>query len=588
MTDSNDKSVDSNKAVETADFDSNNQSESQPVRLQSIKLAAVISAVGCLVLYVLRLDHIAGLFVDDGWYVLLAQSLASGQGYTLANSPTPGVLPFYPPAFPFLLSLLYRLYPEFPNNVWLLKSLSVAAILSMGVIAYRYFTRERSLSPLWALGIVVIAVISPPLVFLATSTVMSECVFTFFTVAAIAVTERAVRLNKESLPLMRYIVAGSLLTAIAFLTRSIAIGLLLAALLYLAKERMWRAAVVFTAVFLICVAPWTIYAQRHAPTIEQRQDQGGMMTKSYSEWFWSKRAGVESAGTVTIAQLPQRVLTNVLEISGRDVGRLITTPIFEALRDPLEEAKQNEVRETGRGSTIWFSFLLSIVALIGFISVVREKITLAEIAIAGQLGIIVLWPWETFRFVLPLTPFLIFYFVMGCRAIFEWAANFYPVLGKSFNSAMQLRLVGTLIVAIIAVNLYGHVSYLSKMYSDKLSQPAWLTMFDDIEAMFRWVKSGVPQDAIIATPNPPMVYLYTKRKTVDAEAPAYKWDRWKQMGVNYLVRAASVPEPIDPAEAKFKVLYRSRGNASIRVIDLGPPNERPDWNSTMTVPGTGK
>lgn len=544
-----------------------------------VVIAGWISLLGCLLVYVMRMDYVAGLFVDDGWYVLLAQSLATGQGYSLINSPTSGVMPFYPPAFPFLLSLLYRLYPDFPNNVWLLKSLSVVAIFAMGVIAFRYFTRERALPPLWALGIVVVAVISPPLVFLATSTVMSECVFAFFTVVTVAMIERAVRLNDENLPFMRYVILGGLFTVAAFLTRSIAVGLALAVLLYLAKERLWRAALVFAAIFVIGVAPWTIYAQRHAPSAQQRQDQGGMMSKSYTEWFWSKRAGVESAGTVTVSELPKRVLTNVLEISGRDVGRLIATPVFESLRDPLEEAKQNDVQETGRGSTIWFSFLLSIVALIGFISVVRSKVTLAEIAVVAQLGIIVLWPWETFRFVLPLTPFLIFYFVFGCRSIFKWPANFYPALRATLTPALQQRIVGAIVTAIIAVNLYGHASYILKMYSGPMNQPAWLTMFGNTESMFRWIESGTPQNAVIATPNPPMVYLYTRRKTVDAEAPASKWDRWKQLGVNYLVRAASVPEPVDPAESKFKVVYRSRGSSSIRVLDLGPPDQRPDWES---------
>lgn len=547
--------------------------------LPVIKIVSIVAALGCLMIYILRLDQVAGLFVDDGWYILLAQAMATGQGYTLINSPTPGVLPFYPPAFPFLLSLLYRLNPEFPNNVWLLKSLSVAAIFAMGFIAYRYFSRERSLPPFWALGTVVVAVISPPLVFLATSTVMSECVFTFFTVTAIVVIERAVRLNADPRTSLRYIGLGSLLTVAAFLTRSIAIGLALAVLLYLLKERMWRALLLFTAIFVIGVAPWTIYAQLHAPSPEQRQDQGGMMTKSYTEWFWSKRAGVESAGTATVADLPQRVVTNILEVSGRDVGRLIATPIFEALRDPLEEAKQSSVRETGRGSTVWFSFLLSLVALIGFLAVVRQRITLAEIAIVALLGIIVLWPWETFRFVLPLVPFLTFYFVIGSRTILAWVANFYPAIGKALSPDLQRRFVGVIIAAIIAVNLYGHISYLSKMYGGLMTQPAWLTMNDNVQTMFQWIKSGIPQDAVVATPNPPMVYLYTGRKTVDAEAPELKWERWKQMKVNYLVRASTIPEPVSSAEAKFKVIYKSRENNSIRVIDLGSPEQRPAWDA---------
>src|SRR4051812_11429235 len=75
-----------------------------------------------LTVYLLRLDHAAGLFKDYGWYVVLAKSLATGQGYKLINLTDHGQY-FYPPVFPFLLSLLYRILPEFPRNVPLLKSL---------------------------------------------------------------------------------------------------------------------------------------------------------------------------------------------------------------------------------------------------------------------------------------------------------------------------------------------------------------------------------------------------------------------------------------------------------------------------------
>ena len=93
-------------------------------------LAGVVSLLATLAVYVLRLDGVVGLFTDDAWYVLLAKALATGQGYSIANSPTPGILPLYPPAFPFLLSLVFRLSPGFPENVWLLKSVSVAAMLA--------------------------------------------------------------------------------------------------------------------------------------------------------------------------------------------------------------------------------------------------------------------------------------------------------------------------------------------------------------------------------------------------------------------------------------------------------------------------
>src|SRR6185369_9130174 len=137
------------------------------------------------------LDAAVGLFVDDAWYVMLAKGLATGQGYSLINAPTPGITPLYPPVFPFLLSLLYRLAPQFPQNVWLLKSLSVASMMIAGALAFTYFTRERRQHSYVALGIAAAMTLSPPLVLLATSTLMSECVFVAIFLATILVVERS-------------------------------------------------------------------------------------------------------------------------------------------------------------------------------------------------------------------------------------------------------------------------------------------------------------------------------------------------------------------------------------------------------------
>src|SRR6266545_6236958 len=90
---------------------------------------AVASGGGALLLFLMiylpRLDRVVGLVVDDGLYVMLAKALATRQGYMLVNSPSSGILPLYPPLFPWLLSLAYRLAPQFPDNVWLLKSVSI-------------------------------------------------------------------------------------------------------------------------------------------------------------------------------------------------------------------------------------------------------------------------------------------------------------------------------------------------------------------------------------------------------------------------------------------------------------------------------
>src|SRR6185295_6132397 len=153
----------------------------------------IASAVVVLAIYLLRLDRTAGLIYDDAWYVLFGQALARGEGYTLANAPTPGILPpNYPPGFPAILSIVFALTAGFPGNVLLLKAVSVIAMLGVGVVSYRYFLHYRKLPQPLALALAVAVFITPAFVFLATSTVMSECVFTLVQLLAIVVLDRSV------------------------------------------------------------------------------------------------------------------------------------------------------------------------------------------------------------------------------------------------------------------------------------------------------------------------------------------------------------------------------------------------------------
>lgn len=124
----------------------------------SARLFTIILALAAILLfavtYLARMDRVIGMFQDDAWYVLLGKALATGQGYTLINSPTGGILPLYPPAFPFLISLVFRILPQFPENLWLIKSLSVAAMFLTGLACYRFFTRYRSMPGISLIGVI--------------------------------------------------------------------------------------------------------------------------------------------------------------------------------------------------------------------------------------------------------------------------------------------------------------------------------------------------------------------------------------------------------------------------------------------------
>jgi hypothetical protein len=186
----------------------------------------VVVAVFALtaLIYFLRLDHAIGLMLNDAWYVLLAKSLASGQGYQVINSPTPGMHPLYPPGFPAVLSLIFRIAPNFPQNLYLLKGVSMLAMLGVAWLIYRYYLVYRQESKWTSGALALLALISPPLVVLATSTVMSECVFTFWLVVTVVTVERSAKQENNKSMLLWGAVAG-VCAARAFLTRTMAVGL---------------------------------------------------------------------------------------------------------------------------------------------------------------------------------------------------------------------------------------------------------------------------------------------------------------------------------------------------------------------------
>lgn len=536
-------------------------------------MGATVSFTLCFVIYWLRLDNVVGACVDDGWYVLLAKALASGQSYTLINSPTPGIMPIYPPGFPWLLSLVFRLVPNFPENIWLLKMVSVTAIFGVGAASYQLFKREGGWPRYVALLAALVVVTAPGFVFLATSTAMSEPVFTLSQLLAVLAIERAVRGCNQRIAML-YILSGAVFASFAFLTRSIAIVMIGAAVIYLLKERLWRLAAVFVLGVTVLVFPWMVYARLHAPTLAEKKEQGNYIVESYGEQFWSKRAGVSTTGRITVRDLPERVWKNLVDIFGRDIGGMFLPQLYRPasesgleiieLGGSLGRVMLNMGATTG---TMIFSLLISLIASIGFITRCRSRIKLAELVVVFSLGMIVIWL-GLFRFVLPLMPFIVLYFIDGLKHLSQW---FVAVWQKS-ESTNTWAAARMLIVCVLAFNVYEHFSYIRAGQSNRANQ-MWLSDYDEQYEVINWVARELPREAIIATSNPPLINLLTGHKTVGCNEPIRNLENWQRLGVRYIVYLAASPvRESDQIEQHSQVIYRSP-STGLRVLAINPPNK---------------
>ena len=66
--------------------------------------AGIAIGLAVLAIYILRLDHAAGLYVDDAWYIVLAKALWHGDGFRLISSAATPILPAFPPGFAMILA----------------------------------------------------------------------------------------------------------------------------------------------------------------------------------------------------------------------------------------------------------------------------------------------------------------------------------------------------------------------------------------------------------------------------------------------------------------------------------------------------
>lgn len=536
-------------------------------------IAGLVGALAIfLALYLLRLDRTAGLVVDDAWYIVLAKALATGQGYRLINSPLEGIFPLYPPAFPWLLSLVFRVAPEFPQNVWLLKSVSIVAMLGVGLFSHHYFTRYREMSSFLAFGVAFATATVPALVFLATSTVMSECVFTLSQLLTIIAVERCVK-EAQSRRGELFAILAAVAAAFSFLTRAAGVGLLAGVFLYLLKERLTRTALIFAVGVALLAGPWTLYAQRNTPTPEQQRIHGGHIVQPYAQQFWQWQAGVKTSGKVRVSDLPERAWNNLYYILGDDIGGVVSEGLIQLI-------SPNEMGSVQQFHVI--ALALSALAMIGFVAVARARLTAAEYVIVFSLTVTLLWPWAPFRFVLPLAPFLLFYTVIGLRVIFQLLQRWQ---GKEKPQARQ-KALGVAVGVIIALNLYVHVTYILDKFKIKSEKGVeWLSAFEEGEQVFKWVREKTSPNDVVVSGNPGMVYLYTGRKALAFENPSENWEDWKRLGVRYLVYAppSTAPEP-SLAEGRYNFAYRSSGALGLRVTDFGPPASRLSWGGVGTPP----
>jgi len=494
-----------------------------PERAKRVEgVIAAVAVLLALAVYLLRLDLVVGQYVDDAWYVVLAQAVASGQGYHLISAPTPDlaeILPFSPPGFPLVLALVVAVTPVFPANVLALKAVSILAMVSVGVLSAMYY-RDRSLPTPFAIALAFVVVITPAFVFLATSTVMSEPLFTLAEVAAIVLVSR------------QRPVLGGLAAAAAVLVRSAGLPILAAATVWYLTQRDRRSAYLFLGSAVVALLPWMIYARVYATPIEVRLAHGGAHVFTYAEQFWMRRAGEIQSGQIGLHELPARVGTALVDIFARDTGAIVMPELY---RSPIESGEEtlsvggrrSDLTQGSMGNTagtMVVSALVSALALVGVLTRWQRGAGAGDWFVPLALLPVILFPHWAYRLVLPLTPFLYGYLVDGVQ-----------VLTNAWARVLRISLV-----CLIILHLADHAMYLAH-----IDDAVWLADAREAAEVTDWMRRELTEPGAVASTNPALIFLRTGRRGVALDDAHGRWAAWRAQGIRYVVdlNESELPDP---------------------------------------------
>ncbi len=113
------------------------------------------------------------MFWDDGVYVITAKALATGHGYRFIHLPGAPAATHYPPLWPMLLSIVWRIVPAFPENVRWMKLLN-PVLLGAGAAGATLLAIRVARIPRWLAASMVSATVIVAPMLLLSAVLMSE------------------------------------------------------------------------------------------------------------------------------------------------------------------------------------------------------------------------------------------------------------------------------------------------------------------------------------------------------------------------------------------------------------------------------
>lgn len=395
-----------------------------------------------------------GLYHDDGVYAVTAKALAEGHGYRLISLPHEIPQTKYPFLFPFVLSLVWRLWPHFPDNVMALKSVPLLCAIAWFVVTYTLLLRmgAKEAPARW---IVLIAAASPTVIFLSTN-LMSEAMFGALFMGALLAANSAEQSNSSKMACVAGVCAG-----LAFLTRTIGISLLVGIPAALIFQRCFRNFCCFLLASLPVACTWPLWTLIHRTAAD-------LITSDYTS------ASYQSWNIIFNYSVHEK-----LRVLQANILAVVLSPV-ELLGFPLP---------------LWMAIVASLL-LLALILTKRAQLNATYCVIATYLLICICWAWPPDRFIAVILPLILFTIWDSC-------------------SLLALRRIAAVLGCIgLCVALYGDLRRVPTTVSEGQFYFSAGTNWWELKNVYSWLSRNAPKGSAVLANLDPTVFLYTGRKSM--------------------------------------------------------------------------
>jgi hypothetical protein len=331
--------------------------------IASRRLGWVVAAIA-LALAVLAIPNWpVGVFQDDGIYVVLGKALASGEGYRYLNLPGAPYATHYPPGYPLFLALLWKVAPEFPQNV------SVFTFANAGFLALAAYA-------------IIFGVF-----------VLSEPMFMALAILVLMAAERAADRGDWRDAILAGFAGGALA-----MVRTTGMFVLPALAIVLVGRRRFLAAAATLAAGAVFIVPWNLWVDANATAVAP------ILVGKYGPYNTWLTDAIRLHGLPWVWDVVAR---NLRALYGMAWAMVTGGPgSLVPLRLPAAIA-------------------LTAVLAIGLVRLCRRAPVTAWY-LAAYMALVLIWPFEPTRFVWALLPVFTAVFALGVGVIAGWRPRALP------------------------------------------------------------------------------------------------------------------------------------------------------------------